>query len=90
MGNEEIKLEKICLRRRLQRGPLTSRGRAMGALDCSLRERDRHIYVSFADRYPSPDFFPRLFHVPVLGGRDGLAWLVETRHGSVPRHRRGT
>ena len=90
MRNEENNLKQICLRRRLQRAPLTSRGGAMGALDCSLRERDEHIYISFADRYPTPDFFPRLFHAPVFGGRDGQAWLVETRHGSIPRHRRGT
>ena len=33
------------------------------------------------------DIFPPLFHVPVFGGRDGLAWPVKTRHGIIPRHR---
>ena len=62
MGNEAKMLKIFCLRRRLQRGPLASRGGPMGAraasslasLDRSLRELDTYRYIGFADiRYIS-------------------------------------
>ena len=30
-------------------------------------------------------FFRCFMYLPVFGGRDGLAWPVETRHGTIPR-----
>jgi len=56
-------LKIFCLRRRLQRGPLTSRGGPMGAraasslasLDRSLRERELDIYRTSAS--PTYDIY---------------------------------